>query len=784
MERILFNDGWSVKKQGDSHQFNLAWEKVILPHDAAITLPRVPEAFNGTKKAFFPNGSFEYVKVFSAPENWKEKSVFLEFQGVQNHTLVYVNGNYTGKHIYGYTEFTLNITKFLSFGSDNVIKVICKTGDDSRWYTGAGIYRDVSLFVADKLHIKNNGVKITTIAADDKSAVVRVNTAVSEHASDTTIKTQIFFEEKLLAEKLSSHTEELFTLVQPNLWSDETPVLYICRVTLLRGNEILDRAETRFGIRTLFVSAKTGLLVNGREIKLRGACIHGDNGVIGARTFRDAEYRKIRKLKEAGFNAVRTAHHPASRALLDACDELGVYVMEEAFDMWQIPKSPDDYANDFDEHYKEDLRAMVDKDYNHPSVIMYSIGNEIGDLAAPTGVQLAKTLSKAVKEFDSTRYTTTAINGLLLLMQKMELAAILKGEDGNGKDVNENLTSLDDAMASINSSETMDKMIFGGAEAVDIAGYNYMHHRYESDVEKYSQRVIVGSETYLKYIPEMWAHIESHHNVIGDFTWTGWDYLGETGIGLTSYEKRDYHDGFYGVYPCITAACGDIDITRFRLPQSYYREIVFGLRKTPYIAVHNPAMAGKTEYLSTWGWGDVVSSWDFKGCEGTPLTVDVYSTEETELFLNGQSVGKAIPERFKCSFVVPFVCGKLEAVTKHGRFELISGGAETKLSLSYEEGINGELVFIEIALTDEKGVVRYGRDEKIKLKAEGGTILGFGSGAPQTEESYAGGEHTTYRGRAFAVIFANDKELTVFASADGMKEETLKIEIGKKPAKK
>lgn len=777
MERILFNSGWAFKKQSDSHEFNLKWEEVILPHDAVISTLRNPDSFNGTKKAFFENGAYEYVKIFSAPAIWKKKHVYLEFQGVQNHAFVYVNGRYAGKHAYGYTEFTLEITKLLNFETDNVIKVICKTCDDSRWYTGAGIYRDVNLLIGESLHILNNGIKISTVTADERSAVINVNTLTTERYNDAKIKTQIFFDGKLLSEKSSQDSIETFTIIKPQLWSAENPKLYTCYVTLLQGDKICDTAETQFGIRILSVDAKKGFLVNGKEVKLRGACIHHDNGVIGVRTFRDAEYRRVQLLKTAGFNALRMAHNPASRALLDACDELGMYVMDESFDIWQLPKSADDYANDFDENYKNDLRAMVDKDFNHPSVVMYSIGNEIGDLANSTGVALAKKLSKTTKKLDPTRFTTVAINGLLLLMQKMELAAVLKGENGNQRDVNENLTSLDDAMESINSSETMDKTIQGGCDSVDIAGYNYMHHRYARDMEKYPDRVIVGSETYLKYIPEMWEHITAHHNVIGDFTWTGWDYLGETGIGLTSYEKRDYHNGFYGVYPCITAFCGDIDITGFRLPQSYYREIVYGLRKEPYIAVHNPVMAGKEEYLSTWGWGDVVSSWDFHGYEGVPLTIDVYSTEETELFLNGQSVGKSIPERFKCNFTIPFTCGTLEAVCKSGKYTLLSGGTETKIAISCEKGISGELIFAEISLTDARGVVRYGKDRLIKLNVEGGILLGFGSGAPQTEESYADNVHTTWNGRAFAVILVKKNKITLTATADSIVSQKIVLEI-------
>lgn len=783
MQRILFNDGWQFKKQGDSHEFSLHREDVVLPHDAIIGETRVPAQFNGTKKAFYPNGAWEYVKAFEAPAAWRDKRVFLEFEGVQNHALVYVNGNCVGTHANGYTEFCVSLEKYLRFGEKNAVKVVCKTGDDSRWYTGGGIYRNVNLLVADPFHIVGNGVQVKTVQADEERAVLQIGVKLSRKKS-ADLHIQVFCGDVPVsdlyakAEVAGSYPVEIKA---PKLWSTETPSLYMCRVELLQDGRTIDTAEERFGIRTLSVSACEGLKVNGRQVRLRGACIHHDNGVIGVRTFRDAEYRRVRILKEAGFNAIRSAHHPASRALLDACDELGMYVMDEAFDMWQMPKSPDDYANDFDANWRGDIRAMTEKDFNHPSVILYSIGNEISDLAGAAGVSLAKEISAEVKKHDGTRFTTVAINGLLLLMQKKETAALLSGKEQERKqDINEAMSSLDDVMVRINNTPSMDYAIKGGCDAVDIAGYNYMHNRYAPDLEKYPGRVIVGSETYAKYIVEMWEHIGTHNNVIGDFTWTGWDYLGETGIGNTSYEPYDYHNGFYGVYPCITADCGDMDITGFRTPQSYYREIVFGLRKEPYIAVHNPAMAGKTEYCSAWGWGDVDSSWDHAGYEGTALTVDVYGRGAVELLLNGKSIGKKdCGKECRASFSVPYENGVLEAVAEDGeRCTLVSGCGQDMLRLSAEPGAKrGGLLFVNIAITDEGGDVRFAHDRLVSLEVAGGKLLGFGSGAPRTEENFSDNVHTTYHGRAFAVILAEDAQVTIRAQAENMQAQSLIVNV-------
>lgn len=331
-------------------------------------------------------------------------------------------------------------------------------------------------------------------------------------------------------------------------------------------------------------------------------------------------------------------------------------------------------------------------------------------------------------------------------------------------------------MDRVNNTPSMDRTIEGACNAVDIAGYNYMHNRYLPDLEKYPERVIVGSETYTKFIYDMWEHIKAHNNVIGDFCWTGWDYLGETGIGTVSYRERDYHDGFYAEYPCISAYCGDFDLTGFRLPQSYYREIVFGLRKEPYIAVHDPAHAGEKENLSTWGWGDVVSSWDFRGFEGTPLTVDVYADGEVELCLNGKSLGKKCPEKCKCSFTVPYESGVLKAVCGGKSYILKTAEESTELHVTFENGAHEDgIVFVNVELTDKNGVVRYGKDRTVTLEVSHGELLGFGNGAPFTEESYTDNVHTTFRGRAYAVVKTKEKDMKVVASADGVKSVTAKL---------
>ena len=789
MLRTPFNNGWKFRATGDS-QKNDPFEEVLLPHDSVIGTERDPNQRNGTKKAYFKNGAWEYAKVFIPPEEWRGKEVFLEFEGVQNHAIVYVNGNQVASHAYGYTEFTVPLSKYLKFGEKNFVRVLCSTHDDSRWYTGGGIYRNVNLLVAPAFHFLNNGLRVTTVSADERKAELKVEVALSRE-TDALVRIVLSREGKQLTEltaPVAGKGSYRMTLSSPKLWSEDTPALYTCRAELVagQGGETIDVIEERFGIRTLRINAQEGLLVNGKRVLLRGACIHHDNGVLGVRTFAGAEYRRVKLLKAAGFNAIRSAHHPASRALLNACDELGVYVMDEAFDVWQVGKSTDDYAKDFDLNWRADVRAMVEKDFNHPSVILYSIGNEIQDLAVEAGVELAKRIANEVKGLDGTRFTTSAISGVMEMMYLMANASIVgekieaqKQEEERRKDVNETMADSESLMRRINNQPWMDKAILGGCEAVDIAGYNYMHSRYEPDIEKYPDRVIVGSETYAKYIDEMWAHMKTHNNVIGDFTWTGWDYLGETAIGGVRYDADDRKAGFYGRYPYLTANCGDIDITGFRMPQSYYREIVFGLRKEPFLCVHEPSMAGKQEILSPWSWGASYESWSFPGYEGTPLTVDVYAKGEAEIFLNGRSLGKVdCGEHCRGSITVPYEAGVLEAVTKEDgkvyRFALRTAGEERRLSLHAEPSFDGQLIFLDVAITDGSTVHFLG-DVPVTLNVEGGTLLGFGSGAYSTEESFTDNIHTTYHGRAFAVILAEKEEVHITARAEGLDEETIVV---------
>lgn len=793
MKKIVWNDNWQVKQITGQYDEQKETEYITLPHDAMIGTKRRKDAFNGTKKAFFQNGVWEYKKEFEVPDYWRDIPILLEFEGVYMNAMVYINGSFAGKHCYGYTEFSLSIGKFLNFGERNEIKVTVKTGDDSRWYSGAGIYRNVNLLLGAPVYVVNQGVWISVPHIRKERAEIVIRTEVCNACiSPVTarVKNEIYNScGQKITEVVSPLTlddgemgkvhQRLF-VENPSLWDIEHPERYLCRSTLILDDEMKDVVENRFGIRELYLDAEDGMILNGNPIKLRGACIHHDHGIIGARSYYEAEYRRVKKLKEAGFNAIRMAHHPAGRALLDACDRLGVLVMDECFDMWNKNKSSDDYALHFAECWEQDVEAMVRKDFNHPCVIMYSIGNEIPDISTSLGTRTGRKITDKLRALDGTRLTVNAVNGILAIMDKEgEINAAMSEMEMEGR------------IAAAVNSLLMDKTIEEACSQVDIAGYNYMKDRYETDAKKYPQRIIVGSETYPKDICKNWRLVQKLHNVIGDFTWVGWDYLGETGLGKFVYDEQlNEYEGSYGKFPYITACCGDRDITGFRLPVSYYREIVFGLRKEPYIAVSRPEMSGKKHFVSIWGWPDVISCWSFPGYEGTEVKVEVYTdSEEIELYLNGVRLGrKAVRAEDECKavFIAEYQPGILEAVgyrrgEESGRYALHTAGSEKRLQIAAEDWRESvrhpELVFINLSFTDLEGIILVQENHAIELEIDGDAeLLGFGNGAYQTEEGYTSFVHTSHDGRAFAVVRRKSSEaFTVTARAEGFDDAVCHI---------
>jgi hypothetical protein len=784
MIRQSFCDDWwfrTTHTEGVPATEDAPAVRVTLPHDAVLALPRRPDpALTGT--AYFPGGAWEYTKRFMVPEEWRNRHVLLEFEAVYRSASVFVNGSLAAHTASGYAEFGVPLDPFLRFGSENEVRVQARAHRDSRWYSGGGIIRPVHLVVADPVHVALDGIVVTTPDVDADFALVQVDTTVDNvgrHTATRAVRTRVIAPDGTECAADTARVTVLpgepavvrqrMLVPEPRLWSPASPSLHRAVVTVAAGGVVTDEAETTFGIRVMRVDVARGLRINGEPVKLRGACVHHDNGVIGAATIARAEERRVERLKAAGFNAIRSAHQPMSRAMLDACDRHGVFVMDELSDMWTQTKNDHDVATTFPDSWRRDLESMIRRDRNRPSVFAYSIGNEVPDIATVHGAAWARRLATEARRLDPTRFVTSGVNGALPVMSDaIDHDPDLLGETARAeaREINGLTMGLTEKMNTLATTEAVSVLTAEPYAALDIAGMNYTDARYGPDRSLFPHRVIVGSETMPPRIDELWALVLAHPHVIGDFTWTGWDYLGEVGIGRPRYAERPDDPGALAGYPWITAWVGDIDITGRRRPASFYREIVFGRRAEPYIAVRRPGTRGLTPRSSPWAWTDSESSWTWPGAEGSEVEVEVYSdAPEVELFVNGTSAGRqpAGPaHRYRAVFDVRYEPGRLEAVAVRSgraaeRVSLRSANGDRRLVVAPDRtelrAGDTDLSFVDIDVVDEHGTRAADAETELELEIDGpGHLQGFGSAAPHTEESYLDRRHRSFQGHALAVI--------------------------------
>jgi len=806
-----FNQSWKFWLDRDA--FALVWnipeeaQDITLPHDAMIEVDPNPESANKGNTGYRDGDNYNYVKLFNAPREYRNKTVMMKFEGVYMNTFVYINGQLAAKRPFGYSTFYVHLNDYLKYGEENEIRVIVRNGamTNSRWYSGGGIYRDVYLLVADLTYMVPAGIQIKTDSIEDDYAVVDISTELknrchtpAELVLETVIKDgagTVVSADKIpvvLFEGGARKVSQRIVIDNPKLWSADIPELYNCVSKLYQEDEVIDESENKFGIRILQVDAKRGLRVNGKTVKLRGACVHHDSGLLGAATYDDVKYRQVKILKEAGFNAIRMAHNPISQAMLRACDELGMYVMDESFDMWTRCKSDYDYGMYFQEWWEKDIEAMVRKDYNHPSVILYSIGNEIPELGTNKGVEICHQISEKVKSLDNTRFTLVSINGVFAagdVVNKIvaDVVAELNKEGTLEGNVNNFMALMQDHMDRIVVHPEITKILEKVCPTTDIAGYNYMAARYEEDGVEYPNRVIVGSETYPPEIARNWELVKKYSHVIGDFTWTGWDYIGEAGVGVPAYQRGE--GGFGAQYPCQLAYCGDIDITGFRRPASYFREVVFGLRKDPYIAVQNPHKYGEDLIKTPWVMSDSISSWTWKESEGKPIIIEIYSPgEEVELICNGKSLGKKAAGKlagFRTYFETSYEPGRLTAIAYEngleiGRMDLSTAAKERKVFIKPEAGRDQELIYLPIEICDKDGNIGTEEEARLEITVEGAAeIIGFGSANPKSDYNYNKMVTETFQGRALAILKKKENEGTVSikVSSDKYQDEVIELEI-------
>ena len=787
MKKIDFNQAWTFCRVGEE----TVKREVMIPHDAMISEKRTEDSAGGINTGWFEGYDYIYEKEFEIPDEYEKQEISFEFEGVYHNAEVYLNGEKAAYRPYGYTNFYIDADPYLKYGEKNQIRVIAHNADqpNSRWYSGAGIYRPVWMYVRPKQHILRNEIRVRTLSVDPAVIEAEVNTnapgkvkleVIADAGSDVIIAAEIHTDGKLTKQ---------FEIPDAKLWSVNTPNLYQLRVTFVAEQENgqnkcmeTDQEEVIFGIRTLKWDKETGITINGERVILRGACIHHDNGVLGACCYPDAEARKIRILKENGYNAIRSARNPCSKALLEACDRQGMLVMDEFVDVWYIHKTEYDYVNYFKEWWKQDLKDMVEKDFNHPSVILYSIGNEVSETAQKKGIHLTKTMTEYLHRLDDSRPVSCGINiffnflssiGFGVYSDKKAKKEAEQAEKTKGKKKKKAVGSqfFNDLAGLMGSGFMKTGATFYGCDVktrgtfanMDIAGYNYGIKRYQHDLKKYPERLILGSETFCDDAYTFWEMAKKNPRIVGDFVWAGMDYLGEVGVG--SWEYRDYAPEFNHGPGWITAGSGRIDLTGKPLAEAGYTKTAFELTNRPVIAVRPVNHTGEKHSPSAWKMTNAIESWSWEGCEGKVAEVEVYArAARVDLFLNGKKVGSnTLKNSCDTRFKVEYQPGMLETVVYNqkgkeiSRNTLYTAGKETELrAIAEEQSVQKDhLAFIRLQYTDKNGTVKPLKRGILKVSVKGGKLLGLGNACPYNEIGYCTNETDTYWGEALAVVQAD-----------------------------
>lgn len=819
MKIIVLDDNWTFRRGFfDSVALleSTPGEVVNLPHDGMIGTPVSKDAPAGSDSGYFNGGQTNYTKYVFFPKEWEKGCVGLKFDGVMQNATIEINGSKVALQHNGYAPFFVDLTNYALFEEENRISVQVNTSmqPNSRWYTGSGLYRGVQLLHGPKVHIVPDGIYMYTKEVADGYAFLEAQVEVENVTLDNrivevslTLSSQetgdIAAETKgvIQLEPGKCGTARLILNVKnPLLWDADNPNLYIAKAVVkdtgiyrthfIENEEVsVDEASTLFGIRTISADSIRGLLINGKCVKLKGGCIHHDNGLLGSISLYETEARKVAKLKEIGFNAIRTAHNPPSAALVEACDRLGMYIFDEAFDAWSIAKRGGDYNQYFETDWEKDITAFVKRDRTHPSVIMWSTGNEIperGGLA--NGYITANKIAAKVRMLDGTRLIS---NGICSYWSGLD-DSLMKNQSNeqNSNDGTE--------------SNIWEKGTEPFANGLDVFGYNYMEDFYEKNHEMFPERVILGSENFPKEIGYRWPFIEDHPYVIGEFTWTAWDYIGEAGIGKAVYIDEndptapkspwDLMPQYNSPFPWRTANDADCDITGHKLPQGAYRSVVWGNKETFLYSMH-PDTFGKKELMSMWGFPAVLKNWNYAGYEDKKVELVVYScAEEVEVLVNGESIGRKKicmdkPMPYSVRFETEYKPGKVEAVSfcdgkEISRDVLVTAEAPAEIRLTankQEMKADGhDLIYVEIEILDANGNLV--PDAELNLKAEltGDAVLaGFGSGNPITEDDYTDDMTASYRGRAMAILRSDYSkgEAQLVIASDTLKSETITFKI-------
>jgi beta-galactosidase len=779
-----FDLGWRFHLETgegfESPDFNdSAWRPVDVPHDWSIEdLPPPAQdpgnvmgpfdraAKGGTATGFSVGGEGWYRKRFHLPAPTQGRVEIL-FEGVYMNSDVWLNGHHLGAHPYGYTPFAYDLTPYLAADGDNILAVrVRNLGQNSRWYSGSGIYRHVWLDVLpEQSRISRWGVGVVTRRISGSRAEIDISTRLEDVVDGMILVSRVRDARGNVVSEVSApaaaEVQQALTLASAVLWSPDRPDLYRLETELRRGNVVLDRTANSFGVRIVEFGAEQGMTLNGVPIKLRGGCIHHDNGLLGAAAFDQAEDRKVRLLRARGFNAVRPSHNPFSPAFLDACDRHGMLVVAETFDAWREPKLPQDYSVYFDQNWRDDLTALVLSARNHPSIVLWSIGNEIPGRNSPDGVATQWQLANEVHRLDPSRPVTAAINGFA------------------GRPV-----TPSEKTARVGSGGAPDRtsVVF-----LDVVGYNYKLSDYEADHGLFPNRLFFGSESFPKQVAEVWELTEKSPWLLGDFVWTAMDYLGEAGIGgSVAVPAKDAENPLatMSAWPWVNAFCGDIDLTGQQKAQSLARDVVWGVSLLE-IVVRRPVPEGKVEVARLWGWHDEQCSWTWAGSEGKTLTVCAYTAgDRVELQLNGRKVGsRAITaaDLKRVEFEVPYEAGVLEAIAFRDGAEiahkrLVTAGIPTSIRLTSERQTGragrGDLRYVALEIVDAAGRTVPGAKHDVQLALSGpANLIAFGSASPFAGGSFQSTTAQTWNGRALAIVRGTGRagRVQIEARADGLR---------------
>jgi beta-galactosidase len=765
------------------------WRDVSLPHDWSvedlpagntsdkthiISGPFDSKAIGGRHTGFTIGGTGWYRKHFIVPENYRDKIVYINFDGVYMNSDVWINGHHLGTHPYGYTAFTYELSKYLNYGTkENIIAVEVKNeGINSRWYSGSGIYRHVHLDIVNKIYIAPDGIFITTPVADSFNAEVVAQIEINnETRKDTDIVLLVNIADingNIVASNkastrispfVSNRVQLSMQVGNPMLWSPETPYLYKVICIVQTNGSATDKTETVFGIRSLRFDTEKGLILNGKQIKLKGGSMHANNGPLGAAAFNRAEERRVELMKAAGFNAIRCGHNPPSAVFLDACDRLGMLVIDEAFDVWESGWLPDDYHLYFKDWWQNDLTSMIKRDRNHPAIFTYSICNQVKNNYDSSVVALGYQVAGFARTLDPTR----------------PISANVAQFKGGWHDCKQEEWRNCDAFIA----------------ALDIVGYSYQSAQYEADHQRLPDRIMFSSEIgpYNSFVN--WMRATDHEFVLGNFEWTAWDFMGEVSLGWAANESFWTPDSV--LFPWMSTNSGDFDLCGFRKPRSWYRDVLFKNDNKLACFVLSPTPSFKLKNDSPWGWDDIKPSWTWPGYEGKNMEVVAYSAcDSVQLLLNNKLLGTKITSKateFKATWMVPYQKGTIKAVgyisgAKTAEWQLTTADKPSKIHLSADrakiKADGQDLSFITVEITDNNGILNPQADNQIKFSIEGnGKIIAVCNSNPTSIESFQQPTRKAFEGKCLVIVQSgqNAGEIRLKASSEKLKSNEIVIKV-------